>query len=204
MDENAMNGLACNERNPIVLVHGMWDTVALFEKLQPFLESKGLTVYSFDMVPSDGAATLEVLAKQLAAFVDRTFPPEQSIDLLGFSMGGIVSRYYLQRLNGLMRTQRLVTVSTPHNGTVMAEFSTKPGAKQLRVGSLFLQDLNRDLKQLEAVTLISIWTPFDAIIVPAASSQLPIGQNRTVGVLWHKWMMFDQRSLAAIAIAFAA
>jgi triacylglycerol lipase len=189
------------QRNPIVLVHGMWDTTAIFEKLQPFLTSRGLEVYSFNMLPSNGAAPLEVLAAQLAAFIEKTLGAAQLIDLLGFSMGGIVSRYYLQRLGGLDRTKRFVSVSSPHNGTMMAEFAFLPGAKQMRVGSLFLQDLNRDIDRLAKLQVTSIWTPFDTVIVPAASSQLAMADNHTVPVIWHKLMMFDQRCFALIASA---
>jgi triacylglycerol lipase len=181
--------------NPIVLAHGMWDTASVFEKLKPFLEARGHKVYSFDMVPSNGEAPLEVLAEQLANFIDRTFDPGQRLDLLGFSMGGIVSRYYLQRLGGLDRTDRFVTVSSPHNGTTVAELGFLPGAKQMRVGSPFLQDLNRDVDRLGTLQFTSIWTPFDAIIVPAASSRVTVAQN-------HKWMVYDRRSLRAIAQAF--
>lgn len=189
-------------RNPIVLVHGMWDTAAVFAKLQPFLESQGYTVYSLDLVPSNGNAPLEVLAEQLEQFIDRTFKPGQAIDLLGFSMGGIVSRYYLQRLGGIDRVQRFVTVSSPHNGTTMAEFAFLPGGQQMRVGSLFLQDLNRDIDRLSQLQFTSIWTPMDAIIVPAASSQVAVADNQKVLVPWHKWMVYDRRSLNAIAKAF--
>jgi triacylglycerol lipase len=188
--------------NPIVLAHGMWDTAAIFEKLKPFLESRGHKVYSFDMVPSNGEAPLEVLAEQLANFIDRTFDPGQRLDLLGFSMGGIVSRYYLQRLGGLDRTDRFVTVSSPHNGTTVAELGFLPGAKQMRVGSPFLQDLNRDVDRLGTLQFTSIWTPFDTIIVPAASSRVTVAQNQTVLVPCHKWMVYDRRSLRAIAQAF--
>jgi triacylglycerol lipase len=188
--------------NPIVLAHGMWDTKAVFEKLKPFLESRGFQVYSLDMVPSNGEAPLDVLAGQLANFIDRTFDPGQRLDLLGFSMGGIVSRYYLQRLGGLDRTDRLVTVSSPHNGTTVAELGFLPGAKQMRVGSPFLQDLNRDIDRLGEIQFTSIWTPFDAIIVPAASSRVTVAANQTVLVPWHKLMVYDRRSLSAIAQAF--
>jgi triacylglycerol lipase len=191
-----------SQRNPIVLAHGMWDTAAVFEKLTPYLESRGFQVYSLDMVPSNGAAPLDVLAAQLANFIDRTFKPNQPIDLLGFSMGGIISRYYLQRLGGLDRTNRLVTVSSPHNGTTMAELSFVPGGKQMRVGSEFLQDLNRDVDRLAQIQFTSIWTPMDAIIVPAASSRVSVANNQTVLVPWHKLMVSDRRSLATIATAF--
>jgi triacylglycerol lipase len=189
-------------RNPIVLVHGMWDSSADFRRLKPFLESQGFSVYSLDLVPSNGNAPLEVLADQLAQFIAQTFSAEQPIDLFGFSMGGIVSRYYLQRLGGLDRVQRFVTVSSPHNGTTVAELALLPGGRQMRVGSLFLQDLNRDIDRLAQIQFTSIWTPMDAIIVPAASSQVAVAENQKILVPWHKWMIYDRRSLKAIAKAF--
>jgi triacylglycerol lipase len=98
--------------------------------------------------------------------------------------------------------QRFVTVSSPHNGTTMAELSFVPGGQQMRVGSLFLQDLNRDIDRLTQLQFTSIWTPMDAIIVPAASSQVAVANNQKVLVPWHKWMVSDRRSLTAIAKAF--
>jgi len=35
---------------------------------------------------------------KVANYVAANFAPEQPFDLVGFSMGGIVSRYYVQRL----------------------------------------------------------------------------------------------------------
>ncbi|MFM2430435.1 MAG: hypothetical protein RLZZ511_1648 [Cyanobacteriota bacterium] len=188
--------------NPIVLVHGMWDSSADFKKLRPFLESQGFEIYSLDLIPSNGTAPLEVLATQLEQFITSTFVADQPIDLFGFSMGGIVSRYYLQRLGGLDRVQRFVTVSSPHNGTTIAELALLPGGKQLRVGSPFLQDLNRDIDRLAEIQFTSIWTPMDAIIVPARSSQVSVANNQKVLVPWHKRMIYDRRCLEAIAQAF--
>jgi triacylglycerol lipase len=188
--------------NPIVLVHGMWDSSADFKKLRPFLESQGFEIYSLDLIPSNGTAPLEVLATQLEQFIASTFIADQPIDLFGFSMGGIVSRYYLQRLGGLDRVQRFVTVSSPHNGTTIAELALLPGGKQLRVGSPFLQDLNRDIDRLAEIQFTSIWTPMDAIIVPARSSQVSVANNQKVLVPWHKRMIYDRRCLEAIAQAF--
>ncbi|WLT39844.1 hypothetical protein NON20_10925 [Synechocystis sp. B12] len=59
------------------------------------------------MVPNDGSASLAVLAEQVKQYIDGQFAPQQPVDLIGFSMGGLVTRYYLQRLgvwNGLGAT----------------------------------------------------------------------------------------------------
>ena len=53
----------------------------------------GWEVFDIDLVPNNGDTRLELLAQQVAILVDR-IAPHQPIDLLGFSMGGLVTRYY--------------------------------------------------------------------------------------------------------------
>lgn len=187
--------------NPVVLIHGIDDTCAIFETLTPALKNLGWSVHEIDVVPNNGDVGLDCLAEQVAAYVKKTFAPDQLIDLVGYSMGGIISRYYVQRLGGLQKVQRLVTLASPHNGTWSALLRPNPGASQMRVNSEFLNDLNRDAWQLEQLNFTSIWTPFDSMIVPAYSSEMPVGKNRQVWVGGHAWMVSDAKSLLAIAEA---
>ena len=108
------------QRNPVLLIHGIDDTRAVFQKMAVHLVLQGWSVYSLDLVPNNGNVGLDKLAKQIADYVTATFAPEQCLDLVGFSMGGIVSRYYVQRLGGINRVQRFITISSPHHGTVAA------------------------------------------------------------------------------------
>jgi triacylglycerol lipase len=170
-------------------------------KIASHLRGLGWKVYDINLTPNSGDAKLEVLAQQVADLVDRIFPPDQPIDLLGFSMGGLVSRYYIQRLGGIDRVQRFITISSPHNGTIAAYFTTRPGCVQMRPNHPFIQDLNRDLDRLEQLNITSIWTPFDLMILPARSSQLGLGTDISLPVLSHVQMVFDRRTLNAIVEA---
>jgi len=187
--------------NPVLLIHGIWDTRKKFARMSRFLEMQGWTVHSLDLSPNNGDTRLEPLAEQVEAYVDQTFPATQPIDLVGFSMGGIVSRYYVQRLSGGDRVQRFITLSSPHHGTWIAYGCDRPGCVQMRPNSAFLQDLNRDLTSLEKLNFTSIWTPLDAMIVPASSSEMPVGQNLRLWVPFHALMVFDPRSLKAVSRA---
>ena len=195
---------ASEQRNPVLLVHGIWDTRKVFRRMVAFLKSGGWQVYDLDLQPNDGTKGLDDLAEQVANKVETTFAPEQPFDLLGFSMGGIVSRYYVQRLGGIKRVQRFITLSAPSHGTRIAYFSQGLGAIQMRPSSAFLRDLNRDAQMLSQINFTSIWTPFDMMIVPAKSSMMPVGENITVSVLTHAWMLTDSSSLKAIANALSA
>ncbi|AVZ30524.1 triacylglycerol lipase [Nodularia spumigena CS-584] len=191
------------QRNSVLLIHGIDDTGAVFNQMASYLRQLGWSVHTLDLVPNNGAVGLDILAQQIADYVVKTFAPEEPIDLVGFSMGGIVSRYYVQRLGGINRVQRFITISSPHHGTVTAYASQRHGCLQMRRNSQFIQDLNADAVMLGQLNFTSIWTPYDLMIVPANSSQMPLGKEVVVPVVLHSWMLTDSRSLAAVASALA-
>ncbi|MCT7949905.1 lipase [Ancylothrix sp. C2] len=184
--------------NPILLLHGLWDTEAIFHPMSNFLSKLGYSVYSLSMNPNNGDVALEKLAEQVAIYAAKIFPENQRFDLLGFSMGGIVGRYYLQRLGGIEKVDRFITIGSPHNGTATAFGSLRPGCMQMRIGSYFLADLNRDLTVLSQINFTSIWSPYDMMILPASSSIMPVGKNILIPVLFHGWMAADERVLKAV------
>jgi triacylglycerol lipase len=184
--------------NPVLLIHGIDDTATKFRILKPYLEELGWVVHAISLSPNNGDVGLEHLAQQVANYAATTFV-NQPFDLVGFSMGGIVSRYYVQRLGGIHQVQRFITISSPHYGTQIANFRFNQGASQMRRSSAFLNDLNRDVAMLNRIQFTSIWTPFDLMIVPAESSCLPVGKTMQLPVLLHPWMVRDVRSLEAIA-----
>ena len=188
-------------RNPVVLVHGLTDTNAIFRTMTAYLATHGWNVYSLDLIPSNGDRPLDYLAEQIAEFVANTLPQDQPFDLVGFSMGGIVSRYYVQRLGGIERVQRFITIASPHNGTITAYLSQRPGCVQMRPYSSFLNDLNRDVQMLGKLSFTSVWTPMDLMIVPASSSQLPVGKSLQVTVPLHSWMVTNSKGLEVVANA---
>lgn len=186
-------------RNPVLLVHGINDTVSKFKTLQSYLTDHGWSVHALNLTPNDGSAPLEVLAQQVADYVSDRFPPEQPIDLLGFSMGGVVTRYYLQRLGGHQKVQRYISISAPNRGTWLGFSLPLPGVRQMSPGSQFLVDLNRDHHQVLATLKVTIiWTPFDLMILPAISSQLGLGKEIVLPVPVHSWMVSDRRTLTVV------
>jgi triacylglycerol lipase len=186
---------------PVILVHGIKDTGAKMQKIADRLQRLGRRTYSIDLHPKYGSLVLPLYAEQLRGFIDRHLGATAPFDLVGFSMGGLVTRYYVQRLGGIDRIQRYITISAPHQGTIAAYFSNLAGVVQMRPHSEFLQDLDKDVQMLSQLEFTSIWTPWDLIILPANSSQLPVGKDVSLPVLAHPLMVSDGRSLAALMTA---
>ncbi len=168
-----------------------------------YLRQEGWSVYTLDLKPNNGTVCLDKLAIQVADYIDKTFTPQQSIDLVGLSMGGLVTRYYVQRLGGIKRIERFITISSPHNGTKLAYLSNLPGCVQMRPKSDFLQELNQDTHMLDSINFTSIWTDWDFVIIPARSSQMPVGREVKVPVFAHALMVRNSRSIQAVASALS-
>ena len=195
-------------RNPVLLVHGFQDDARKMQAMARALQRDGWRVLTPTLSPSGCQVGNEVLARQLSDFIEANVSHDTRCDLVGFSMGGIICRYYLQRLGGISRVGRFVAISVPEHGTWWAsmcpsESQRWPGAVQLRPGSAFLQDLNSDVQVLDQVRFTSIWTPLDLMILPAASSRLPVGSEARVWVPFHPLMVWLPSCHRAVAAALS-
>lgn len=194
-----------SDRTPVLLVHGINDTTKVFRSMEIFLKAQGWEVHSFDMTPNNGDGRLDHLAEQLEQYIHQNFTLEQRFNLIGFSMGGVISRYYLQRLEGMKRVDRFINIAAPNYGTQAAYFSKRPGCKQMRPDSEFLADLNQDWEEiLGQIKLTYIWTPLDLMIIPTRSCKMPLGKEIIIPVPFHGWMVRDARVLAAVAEALVS
>lgn len=187
-------------RLPVVLVHGIFASALDMRRLASHLRARGWEVFVPVLTPNRGETPLEELAGQLARYTQRELPGRQ-FDLVGFSMGGLVSRYYLQRLAGPDRVRRFITMAAPHHGTHAARLATAPGCAQMRPGSEFLRDLARDADSLRRVAFTSFYTPLDTIIVPARSSEMAQARNIRMWGFIHPSFILEGRCLRAVAKA---
>lgn len=183
---------------PVVLIHGLYDTARIFDPMRAFLEARGRRVTTPDLKPNNGNAPLEELAAQVAGAV------RGEVDLVGFSMGGLVARWYVQRQGGLKHVRRLITIASPHRGTWTAYAKGNAGARQMRPGSAFLRDPDSDRSVLNQVRFTSIRTPFDLMILPPSSSVVPEARNILVNVAAHPLMVRDRRVMEIVAEAAGA
>ncbi|MFW6217728.1 MAG: esterase/lipase family protein [Verrucomicrobiota bacterium] len=156
----------------VVLVHGIWDGGRVFQKMANALEAAGHRCFRPDLEPANGSLGLADLARKLKAYIDRRLGPDGRFALIGHSMGGIVTRYYLQKLDGAARVTRYFTISGPHHGTLAAHIWPGKAARDMRFGSGLLDELNADTSALLPLMSQSYRTPFDLMIVPSTTSHV--------------------------------
>ena len=177
----------------LVLVHGILDTGSKFDAMRRFLEPKGVECFTPSLTPSDGRCGLDKLAEQLAEKIDQRFGSDAPFALLGFSMGGMVSRWYLQELGGYERVQRFFVVSSPLRGSAWSYLYPGVGAAQMRPGSAFLDALKQSEAVLDGMPIHSYWTPFDLVIIPPDSSVWERAENTRILAACHPCMLHSRQ-----------
>lgn len=158
---------------PIVLVPGLADNFAVFTGLRRALEGCGAgPVVSFGYSPllGDVRSAATDLADHVERLCEVTGAPR--VNLVGHSLGGLIARYYVQRLGGHTRVHSVVTVATPHRGTVTAWLlSPLPLVRQLRPGSDLLAELAAPSPGC-ATRFVTFSSDADAVILPARHAQI--------------------------------
>ena len=189
-------------KRPIFLVHGLWNNPKLFEKLIEKIKEDDYQVYRPHLPHKFGKTSLRKLAMELDSKIEQLVGPEIEIDIVGFSMGGLISRIWLQNYNGFSRTKRFFSIGTPHLGTYTAQVipsSLMPGIAEMKRGSSLLSQLNDDLSPLENVECISFFTKWDLMSFPGWQAKLSIGDSYHLPVLTHKELITNSISLDILA-----
>jgi triacylglycerol lipase len=187
----------------VLLVHGLWDSPVRLQPLSRGLVERGISpVAAVHLRPADGRATIAALADQVGVHAEALAGEHghERIDIVGFSMGALASRYYLQRGGGRARTRRFISISGPHSGTMTAYGLPFAGVRQMRPRSALLADLAADEDPWGEVEVHCIYTPYDMMIVPSESSILTGARSvHRVPVPVHRWMLKDRRVLDLVA-----
>jgi triacylglycerol esterase/lipase EstA (alpha/beta hydrolase family) len=188
---------------PVVLVEGTFASMYnSFEAISPDLVNNGYCVYAFNYgqtIPLSGfyaMGDIPTSAMELATEVNRVLAATgaSKVDLVGWSQGGMMPRYYINDLGGAAKVSTLVGFAPSNYGTTLdglqglitqlglagvttALLSTTCAAcaQQLQ-GSSFLAGLNQ-APTAPAVRYVVIETADDEVVTPYTNAFLPSAAN---------------------------
>ncbi|MEE4541767.1 alpha/beta fold hydrolase [Streptomyces sp. V4-01] len=167
----AVGGTAAHP--PVLLLHGFVDNRSAFALLRRSLSRHGWThVQAVNYSPF--TPDLRAAAEQLGAHVERTCEQtgRRRVDIVAHSLGGLIARYYVQRLGGDARVRTLVTLGTPHAGTrAVPSFTPHPLARQMRPGSPVLSELAGSAPGCRT-RFVAFWSDLDQLMIPVGSARL--------------------------------
>jgi hypothetical protein len=158
-------------RIPVLLVHGLVDNRSVFSVMHRSLRRRGFShVFTWNYSPllTDVARGAADLGAHIERICERT--GYDGVHVVGHSLGGLISRYYVQRQGGDRRVESLVTLGTPHEGSVWAHVLPMPLIRQLRPGSPVLQELAQPAPGCRT-HLTAIYSDLDQMVVPTSSGR---------------------------------
>src|SRR3954452_11048528 len=157
---------------PILLLHGMIDNRTIFTVLTRRLRARGferVVTLNYSPVTNDIRVAAEDLSAQVEALVART--GYERIHVVGHSLGGLIARYYVQRLGGDARVHTLVTLGTPHHGTLAAHLVPFQLGRQLRPSSDLFAELDEPAPGCRT-RVVAFWSDVDQLVVPHDNARL--------------------------------
>ena len=181
---------------PVLFVHGYFSNRGYFHSIVPGLEKRGVAPIFTPNFPS-AFNTIETFADALHAEIERVSAAtaQPQLILVCHSMGGLAARTYLCD-HGAARVRKLITIGTPHHGTVIAHFGAGVNAVQMRPGSDYLLALHeREGPGGPKVPTTSIYTPHDNLVAPQNSSLLPNARNIAIPGRGHVDILESKRLL---------
>jgi triacylglycerol lipase len=156
---------------PIVLIHGIVDNRTIFAMMRRGLRRRGFgCIRSFSYGPhtNDLRATAERFGEFVEDIAEET--GSDRIHVIGHSLGGLIARYYVQRLGGDRLVPTLVTLGTPHQGTLAARLLPNRLVRQLRPGSDVLEELAEPASC--TTRILAFYSDVDQLIVPARNARV--------------------------------
>tara|TARA_Y100001968_G_scaffold269529_1_gene260374 strand:+ start:4230 stop:4829 length:600 start_codon:yes stop_codon:yes gene_type:complete len=189
---------------PIVLVHGLWDSPGIFNGLIERLGPRGVPIFSPFLPHELGNVSIYELSKELDLYISTHFKGDEEIDLFGFSMGGLISRLWLQKFDGAKRTNRFISVGSPHKGTYTAQLIPPwllRGVAEMKRGSSLIKELNDGLNHLTKIECMSFFCAWDLMVFPGWQAVLPVGSSYLIPVLTHKGLINNPSSLDILSRA---
>jgi triacylglycerol lipase len=179
-------------------VDGIWGEGAIFESLRARLTAQGHRCLVPVLRPTNAVHGVADLAAKLKRYIDSHTEADSDLVIVGFSLGAIVTRYYLQQLGGCRRTRAFFALSGPHRGTPTAFCYHGLGARDLRPGSELLRLLDESSACLSGVELHAYWTPVDLMILPATSARWTAARSVRIWTLLHRFVPKNRRVQADV------
>ena len=200
---NEWERLGPGER-PLILCHGYMTNRSSLLWLGWRLRKAGrrnVLIPNFRPASASIPEFAESLSRVVARALERT--GADKVDLIGHSMGGLVIRYYVERLGGAPQVHTVVTLGTPHQGTKTAVLGLFETARQFHPAAPFIREMQASSLAPE-VKMVSLWSEFDNIVLPPENALLPPPcANVMLRNVGHVALLFSKQALAHLRLAFA-
>lgn len=163
------DGVTASELIPdLHLLPGVWKidgytrVANVIQKRFDVRENENLFLFAYDWRRDNRVAANRLQRESrdwLKAWREKTNNPDAKLILIGHSMGGLISRWFLEVLGGWKDTRALITFGTPYRGSLNAVDGLSNGVRKGPLGFMDLTALARSLTSLHQ--LLPIYPCYD-------------------------------------------
>jgi triacylglycerol lipase len=174
---------ASSQPAAVVLVPGYGGNTGSLRTLAARLRAAG-DAATIVALPDGGTGDMEAQAGVLNGYVNQALRSgARSVDVVGYSAGGVVARLWDVEHDGAGKVRRIITLGSPLHGAQLAAVgaAVDPAAcpvacQQLVPGSALLNRLNA-IPLTARPGWLSLWTVNDQTVQPPDSARLPGAVN---------------------------
>jgi len=171
--------VAQDAQPPVLLVPGYGGATSDLEPLAAAIRAQGRRATVVTLA-GDGTGDLHVQADRLETAVQAALEGgADSVDIIGYSAGGVTARLWMHDYDGGSVARRIVTLGSPQHGTDLASLASDiaPGScpeacQQLATDSDLVRSLNSGDETPDGPRWVSIWTTDDRVSVPPETAVL--------------------------------
>ncbi len=193
---------------PVVFVHGYLHNRSAWVKYFRWLRREGYShLLAIDLRGKFNS--IETYARQLSREIEELTRNcgAEKVDIVAHSMGGLVSRYYIQKLGGDKKVRKLVTLGTPHNGTKVAVFVVGKARKEMLPKSGFFKEIEiKDARSMGNSRLIVMYSDSDFMIIPTYLARVEVEgvENTNVGLTSHIGFIYNRTVFEKVLSALSS
>ena len=196
---------------PVLLIHGYTNNAGALWCLWRALVDKGLGVHTLNLEPV--YASVDSYAPLIAARIAsiRAMTGATGVTLVCHSMGGLAARAHFRycAAHGIAPgIARVVTLGSPHHGTVLARGEWSANGKQMAPASAWLMQLAADEAACQPspwpCPFVSIYSLDDNIVVPQRSARLGGARNIELDGIGHMSLPLARRVIDLVLAEVAA
>ena len=186
---------------PVLLIHGYVNNAGALWRLWLALTNSGVGVHTLNLEPVytsiDNYAPL--IAKRITEI--RALTGAAGVTLVCHSMGGLAARAYLRdcaQRHTEAAVAKLITLGTPHHGTVHARIEFSPNGKQMVPGNPWLADLAAHERSVWPCPLVSVYSLDDNLVAPQLSAHLEGARNIALSGIGHMSLPLSKRVIEIV------
>lgn len=182
----------------VLFLHGVFHNRSAFTYMKNRLAWEGVAqFYDFNLFST--IFPIPKLAARVAKTVEKikTKGKAERIVIVAHSMGGIIARYYLQKLQRDGEITTLVTMGTAHQGTYLSRLSPLPYLKELAPGSRVLDAIN-SCPPPQTTKAVNLYGSHDWILQPKKVAMWEGIENHELTGIGHLGILFSRRAAKKI------